>query len=486
MDLAAACDTMNLYQAINHPSDLDVDSSQSGWDVEQFTEVGVELSSNMDESTQETCDEACNSSEIIPETTSPKFTLYPCPCCSKTFTLAGEVKKHLQSHSREEMGLFKRDDVEHSPGQKKGTSTKDKYGCPVCNAEFSTLQGLDCHKKVHTDVQYICIVCYDSFATAADYKRHLEETHVVCRKRKRDSPEERPARKPKTVKRPQEGNITCQACDGLFTNVDELTEHMIDGHANIKGSGKNKKKEHKCPTCGSTFPTKYALSIHKNIHKWTRYICAICQEDFTPTAHGDGNGEYTCGSCGVKRWTFMDLSIHMREHVGVKLPLLCFKCISSGKYSTPPQMSGHSAQSTNSRIDSDGENVSFDCLICHTSYHNRNIANHMRNHATAKAACYICGKRFGHQGALNHHLEVHDRLSIQFYCRLCGVNYSPTGEVSVAGGSRCGACGKPMTSMKSLRVHMKEHLSEATSFKCFKCSKSNKSSKSSKSRKKKK
>lgn len=109
----------------------------------------------------------------------------------------------------------------------------------------------------------------------------------------------------------------CPHCTSSFRQSGHLSTHILIKHT--------PQKMFKClhPGCNKTFPVKWALRTHMNIHNNTkRFICQFCQESFHQkinmithilNRHNNGKNNYTCDHCNKTFVTKYQLASHLRS-----------------------------------------------------------------------------------------------------------------------------------------------------------------------------
>ena len=87
----------------------------------------------------------------------PKKVRYNCNKCHKSFSLKGNLKKHIQS-----------------------AHEKVRYNCDKCDKSFSWKNDLNAHiKGKHEDVQYDCEKCDKKFSNQANFITHIKSVHPI-------------------------------------------------------------------------------------------------------------------------------------------------------------------------------------------------------------------------------------------------------------------------------------------------------------------
>ncbi|ALC47174.1 CG6254, partial [Drosophila busckii] len=149
-----------------------------------------------------------------------------CSYCSKLFTTAGALKRHILSIHE----------------------NVKPYICDCCGNAMKTVTALNEHKLVHTDeCPYECSVCHRRFKNMARLKIH-SDTHTT-------------------------NNYECSICGLRLNTRRTLTMHQLV-HTD--------EKQYKCDVCGAAFKRGKTLKAHLILHTGIRpYKCNFCGKDFS-------------------------------------------------------------------------------------------------------------------------------------------------------------------------------------------------------------
>jgi uncharacterized C2H2 Zn-finger protein len=121
--------------------------------------------------------------------TKPKKKVFECPTCQKTFTLSGNLRRHMQIHA--EPGLQKKHVCElcNKSYSRRGdlithyrSHTGQKpHKCKECGRSFSRKSDLRAHSKTHSDSRelFMCTYpgCGKTFTRSFDVKKHVGRVH---------------------------------------------------------------------------------------------------------------------------------------------------------------------------------------------------------------------------------------------------------------------------------------------------------------------
>ena len=138
-----------------------------------------------------------------------------CPTCSKSFSRASNLNRHIRSHTGEK-----------------------PYHCVTCSKSFSNSSDLKKHIRVHTrEKPYQCITCSKSFSDSSALKSHIrvhtgEKPYqcITCSKSFSDSYALKKHIRVHTGEKPYQ----CVTCSKSFSQVSNLNTHIASMHKRDK------------------------------------------------------------------------------------------------------------------------------------------------------------------------------------------------------------------------------------------------------------
>ncbi|XP_046399211.1 zinc finger protein 765-like isoform X2 [Ischnura elegans] len=236
---------------------------------------------------------------------------------------------------------------------------------------------------------YICNYCDKPYSTKPDLRNHIVKCHLCLNPQK------------------------CHVCHRLFTNDEELEEH-------IRLHPKNKKFY--CTVCEECFASRVDLRKHiVGMHGVkTPFICNLCYNGFTSKndhglhhslVHTDFDKPFKCSNCNR---CYTDRN-YFNNHVKVcQLKAVLFKCNICGKSQTSAtNLANHTLVHSKKKR--------FACPLCTKLFLLSGHRNsHIRNaHLKIKPfECGICNKRFSVKNHLNRHYIIHSDEK-PFNCPKC-------------------------------------------------------------------
>lgn len=133
--------------------------------------------------------------------------------------------------------------------------------CRTCNKIFTTLDGLKCHKRVHTGDLFKCKICDKEYTRLNHLQRHelshgRRKVHVckICNKTLTRFEH----LKRHLVTHLKEKPFSCEKCNRGFNRL----EHLVNHARRCKGD-----RVHICDICNKGFNREDSLQVHKRIHE---------------------------------------------------------------------------------------------------------------------------------------------------------------------------------------------------------------------------
>ncbi|GFR68527.1 zinc finger protein [Elysia marginata] len=213
---------------------------------------------------------------------------FKCSLCGHVFTLRGNAKSHLITHTDKKPFSC---DFE---GCGKSVRTKEAlrrhqlshlgikmFECTICKKKLSTNLSLKEHMAVHTgDKPLICPICGKKFRQKTVMKRHIV-THTaekpyacsVCGKRFSMKIYVKSHMKTHTGERP----FTCETCGKTFAHASDLKRHKII-HTG--------EKPYACSICPMRYSDVSSRKRHEREHQTgQQFLCTMCNQRFSRAGH---------------------------------------------------------------------------------------------------------------------------------------------------------------------------------------------------------
>ncbi|KAG5896086.1 hypothetical protein JTB14_006875 [Gonioctena quinquepunctata] len=216
----------------------------------------------------------------------------------------------------------------------------------------------------------------------------------------------------------------------------------------------------KCEIWEKELGSHKSLHDYSNIHCGKRYVCDLCGKDFLYPYRLQAHKE------------------RMHLHIKKKLPVvqcdICGKRL-SGKANLAIHIgSVHFATLT------DDTKPKFQCPVCDKNYKFQSLLEkHIRIiHEGFRYECPHCKKSFRNDGHFQYHVKTHqpDYQGFEKQCEKCCTVFKSEGGYRAhmkrhEGLSYvCDVCGKNVTSVESLKRHIRTHTGERP-YKCEECGK---------------
>lgn len=247
-----------------------------------------------------------------------------CPKCKKKFENRTLLIAHMKTHKNKIKYKHKKSknnsiDCKNNSKNSKNNSKDSKNNsknsqiiplkCSQCKEQFSNLDELTIHMKVHVETKlkteeknFQCSMCMRKFVHKLSLISHI--------KRHEDK---------------KQTKYTCKACKREFHHRAHLDNHINLVHSKEKGIS--------CNDCGKSFSTQDCLDLHMESHKVDKkHQCKVCNKTFTMlstlTEHmrtHTGEKPFLCSICGRGFSQKNNLVQHIMRHQGLK-PFKCEHC----------------------------------------------------------------------------------------------------------------------------------------------------------------
>lgn len=113
----------------------------------------------------------------------------------------------------------------------------------------------------------MCDTCGFSFTQRGLLLRH-KELHNKPKKKK----------VPRIINK-QHGNVKCELCDSVFSNIVNMKSHLTKKHKHVGSTIWEMKLNTTCMKCHKTFTDVEELQAHKKTH--LEFVCHICKSRYS-------------------------------------------------------------------------------------------------------------------------------------------------------------------------------------------------------------
>nr|VZI25544.1 unnamed protein product [Spirometra erinaceieuropaei] len=345
-----------------------------------------------------------------------------------------------------------------------------KIKCKFCNF-LSPISGkqyvahLQSMHDITTDINRICRICGEVYATMDELSVHLQEQHVPsgefanagsqtvfscdqcsffafskgmlchaaeihnnfspmmyhcphCHQRFDDRRVWR-----SHLDKHTEGSLhTCNECGKEFRSRQALLHHVQMRHVDWDDGPAT------CEHCGITYPKQSSLRYHiaRMHNQEMEHECPVCQQRFRVETYlrrhmkETHSGAIQCEICQKMCANLRCYSQHRQKHFRTKI-FQCKEC--SATFKSKTAMRRH-VRVEHMQLGPE----KFECQICGKIV--TQIGMHMLTHKDARFECEYCGKRFTKSVYYNEHIRIH-RGELPFECHICRRRFNKKSNLNV-------------------------------------------------------
>lgn len=227
---------------------------------------------------------------------------------------------------------------------------------------------------------------------------------------------------PRTLKKENLKEHTCNTCSKVFTRLDSLKQHVKIHDPDFV---RVYSRDHLCHICGKKFISWCELKIHLRCHANVKVCsCDICGKAFFRTSTLNRHirtvhtreRKFKCEYCPKTYITNSALGRHLRTHGDPSTHYPCPIC--ARRFAHKDVLLAHEKTHAPFQV------KDHQCSFCEAKFIRAYLLKqHMRIHTNEKPYVCECGKSFNQKGNLSVHQKTHEGFR-KFPCKQCEKGFS--------------------------------------------------------------